>query len=223
MRLGFAGNDHLCCQFGYGRWAGADVVRARQTVPDGGGHLQGEDRRWREIPEQYSAKLTIEHAQLAVECRVDVVCIYGPDGRHAFRPTNEEYVRFFDTVLEAVRWPVSLCPNPTVGYTPDPRLVARIADRHPNVGAIVLTGHMLDDYFIALREALAREDVKIFATEPGSLNTLALGAAGLAGNLAGIIPKTYRRYLDAYQDGRIQDAALQYEQIRRLMAFVGKN
>jgi len=175
------------------------------------------------IPEQYTAKLTIEHALLAVECKVDIVNVYGPDGRHAFRPTDEEYVAFFDAVLAAVKAPVSLCPNPTIGYTPSPRVLASIADRHSNVSTIVLTGHYLDDYFLALRDAMSRDDVKVFATEPGSFNTLALGAAGLAGNLAGVIPKTYRRYLDAFQEGRIEDAAQEYACIRRLMGFVAEN
>ena len=172
------------------------------------------------IPEQYTARATIEHASLAVECGVDIVCVYGPDGRHAFRPTDEEYSTFFDTVLRSVSGAVSLCPNPTIGYTPRPQLLAKIADRHPNVTTIVLTGHHLDDYFMTLRDALRRNDVQVFVTEPGSFNTLSLGAAGLAGNLAGVIPKTFRRYMDAFQDGRLADAAQEYAHIRRLTAFV---
>jgi len=171
------------------------------------------------IPEQYTAKASIEHAALAVECGVDIVNIYGPDGRHGFRPTDAEYAAFFDMVLPTVKRDVSLCPNPTIGYVPGPRLLASIADRHSNVTTLVLTGHAVDDYFIALRDALKRDNIPIFVAEPGSLNALSLGAAGLAGNLAGVIPKTYRRYMNAFQEGRLAAAGQEYARIRRLMAF----
>lgn len=98
--------------------------------------------------------------------------------------------------------------------------MAEIANAHERVGALVLTGHMLDDYFIAMRERITRLDVPIFVTEPGSMNCLSMGAAGIAGNLAGVIPETYRRYMDAVEAGKLKEAASDYADIRRLMAFV---
>lgn len=176
------------------------------------------------IPEQYTAKSTIEHAKLAVECGVDMVCIYGPEGRHLFHPTDAEFIAFFERVTDAIKHPIALCPNPSaLHYAPSPAVIGKLANEHKSVKAIVLATVDPDDYFIALRDNVVREDLDIFVSEVGSMNTIALGAAGVAGHLAQIIPKTYRRYLDSVQSGKVGEAAVCYADIRRLAAFVGDN
>src|SRR6185437_11890618 len=55
------------------------------------------------------------------------------------------------------------------------------------------------------------------------MNGLLLGAAGLAGNTAAIIPKTYRSYLDCVSAGKFDDALVSYEEIRRVQQFTGKS
>src|ERR1700704_1982128 len=63
-------------------------------------------------PEKPTARETLEHIQLAIEGGVEIVNIYGPPGWHAYRPTDEEFLGFFDEVLRQVLHPVAIAPNP---------------------------------------------------------------------------------------------------------------
>jgi dihydrodipicolinate synthase/N-acetylneuraminate lyase len=174
------------------------------------------------IPEQFSAQLSLEHANLAAECNVDIVNIYGPDGRHSYRPTDQEYLTYFDRILAEFDHPISLNPLPALGYTPKSSVIAELANKYHQVAAIILTGINDDQYFLDLKNMLTRE-VDIFCIEAGSLNTLLLGAAGLAGNVAAMIPRTYRRYLDDVAAGKYREAMAAYEQIRRFMQYSSKS
>ena len=60
---------------------------------------------------------------------------------------------------------------------------------------------MNDAYFVELKDALKR-NVEIYVPYNSSIDMLALGATGLLGAEANIIPKTFRRYLDLYQSWR---------------------
>jgi dihydrodipicolinate synthase/N-acetylneuraminate lyase len=174
------------------------------------------------IPEQYTSRLSIEHAKLAADANVDIINIYGPDGRHGFRPTDDEYRIYFDRILAEIKYPISLCPNPTLGYLPKPSVIAGIANTHTQVQNVILTGIKGDDlYFFNLMNALKR-DVDVYVTESGSLNMLSMGAAGLAGNLANFIPSTYRSYLDLVAASRIEEAGVVYARIRQLMQYVAQ-
>jgi dihydrodipicolinate synthase/N-acetylneuraminate lyase len=174
------------------------------------------------IPEQYTSWGSLEHAKLAVECGVDIVNIYGPDGRHSYRPTDAEYRTYFERIFAEVKHPISLCPNPTLGYRPNPQLMAGLANDYPQVQNIILTGITGDDlYFINLKDALKR-DVDVYVTESGSANLLALGAAGMAGNLANFIPRTYRAYLDLVAADKNEAAAEIYAGIRRLGQYTAQ-
>src|SRR5262249_38404737 len=139
-------------------------------------------------PEQNTAHATIEHAQLAVEAGVDVVNIYGPASWHGFRPTDLEFAAYFDEVLKVITHPVALAPNPVIGYTPRPALIAAVCERHPQVVAINLSG-VGDSYFIELKSVL-RRNVEIYVPYQSSLHMLTMGATGLLGAEANIIPQT---------------------------------
>jgi dihydrodipicolinate synthase/N-acetylneuraminate lyase len=173
------------------------------------------------IPEQFTSSLSIAHARLARECGVDVINIYGPDGRHGYRPTEAEYVRYLERVLSEVEHPFSLCPNPTLGYLPAPSVVATITREFPHVENVILSGVPDDAYFLELSE-LVEHRVDIYVGTVGSLNPLLLGAAGLSGFAANLIPRTYRRYLDAVTAGDLEAAAGAYRDIRRIETFASR-
>jgi len=150
-------------------------------------------------PEQHTAQATLEHSLLAIEAGVEMVNVYGPSGLHGYVPTDEEYERYHDELLPQLRHPVALAPNPIIGYAPDPSLVARLCNRYPQVEAVNLA-LQTDDYMIRVRAGLKR-DVRFYAPITGSLNALALGAHGLLGAEANVLPATHRAYVDLCAGG----------------------
>ena len=171
-------------------------------------------------PEKHTAKETIDHANLAIEAGVDVVNVYGPAMLHGFKPTDDELIAYHDEILKAIRHPVALAPNPVIGYTPSPTLMASISDRYSQVVAINLSG-LGNPYFIDLKNSLKR-DVDIYHPVPGSLHALGLGATGLLSAEANIIPKTLRRYIDLYESGDFETLGTVYEDFHRFNRFVAK-
>lgn len=171
-------------------------------------------------PEHSTARITREHVLLAIESGVDAVNVYGPAGWHGYKPTDGEYLAYFDTVLKSLRHEVALAPNPTMGYTPKAAVIAQICRKYPQVTAINLKG-VSDGYLIELREHLSR-DVPLYVELTGSLNTLALGAAGLLVAEANILPKTYRRYVDLYAAGNFEELARVYVELKRFGRYVSQ-
>jgi dihydrodipicolinate synthase/N-acetylneuraminate lyase len=78
-----------------------------------------------------------------------------------------------------------------------------------------------DTYFIELKDRL-RRDVDIYVPFAGSLNTLGMGAAGLLGAEANIIPKTHRLYIDLYEAGKTEELARVYADVRRFGKYVAR-
>lgn len=169
-------------------------------------------------PEHFTARVTREHVLLAIEAGVDLVNVYGPAGWHGYKPTDGEYLAYFDTVLASIRHEVALAPNPTMGYTPKPAVIAQICRKYPQVAAVNLKG-VSDGYFVELREQLSR-DVPLYVELTGSLNTLALGAAGMLVAEANVVPKTYRRYIDCYANGNFDELARIYASLKRFNRYV---
>lgn len=169
-------------------------------------------------PETHTARATIEQAQLAAECGVDVINIYGPSAWHGFRPTDDELLAYYDEIFTEIRHPSALAPNPVIGYTPSAAAIAKICDRHHQVVAVNLAG--LDDrYFVQLQDALNRP-VDIYVPYVNALHTLSMGAAGLLGAEANIIPKTFREYLDHYESGDLNELGRTYAQLYRFSTYV---
>jgi dihydrodipicolinate synthase/N-acetylneuraminate lyase len=169
-------------------------------------------------PEAHTPRGAIEHARLAAECGVDVINIYGPTAWHGFRPTEAELIAYHDEVFAEVRHPCALAPNPVIGYTPTAAAIAKICERHHQVVAINLAG--LDDrYFFQLRDALTRP-VDIYVPFVSAVHTLSMGAAGLLGAEANIIPKTFREYLDHFETGDLTELGRTYVQLQRFTAYV---
>jgi dihydrodipicolinate synthase/N-acetylneuraminate lyase len=169
-------------------------------------------------PEQHTARMTLEHALIAAEAGAEVVNFYGPSAWHGFRPTDDEFLAFCDEVFTAFPHRAAIAPNPVIGYTPSPAVVAKVCQKYPQVIAINLAG-LSDSYFVALQDALSC-DVATYVPYSGSIETLALGAAGLLGAEANIIPKTYRNYLDLYAAGDLVGAAKIYAHLHRVTQFL---
>jgi 4-hydroxy-tetrahydrodipicolinate synthase len=165
-------------------------------------------------PQEHTALASIEQAKVAIAAGVDAVSIYGPAGFHGYRSTDEEYLHYFDQVLGEISYPVALNPNPIAGYSPPAAVIARICNKYPQVETIYLSGISDDGYTMALRDLVTRDDLNIWVTTTGSVNTLGLGANGIIAS-ANFVPKTYRQYADLYDAGKFTELAGVYEQLRR--------
>ena len=172
------------------------------------------------LPEQTTAQATLEHAMLAIEAGIEIVQIYGPAGWHGYKPTDAEFIAYFDAVLKVIKHPVALASNPVLGYMQKANLIADICNRYSQVVAVNLSG-VRDRYLIDLKDALKR-NVDIYVALGGSLHALSLGASGLLGAEANIIPKTVRRYAELYASGDNAALANTYADIQRFSRHVEK-
>jgi dihydrodipicolinate synthase/N-acetylneuraminate lyase len=172
-------------------------------------------------PEQHTAQLTLEHSLLAIEAGVELVNVYGPSALHGYTPSDEEFEAYHDALLPQLRHPVALAPNPILGYAPDPRTVARLCNRYPQVEAINLA-LQTDDYMLRIQADLNRP-VHFYAPISGSLNALALGAHGLLGAEANILPETHARYVSRCGEGATAALGLEYRRIKRFTQLVGRH
>ncbi len=163
------------------------------------------------LPEQHTPANTLMHVEVAVRAGVDVINLYGPTGWHGYRPTDDEVTAYFDSTLSQIHHQVALAPNPIIGYALAPRQMAAIADKYHQVVAVNLAG-LGEDYFVLLKDLL-REGIDIYVPFQASLETLSLGAAGLLGAEANILPVTFRKYLDAYARADFSAAAQTYAEL----------
>jgi 4-hydroxy-tetrahydrodipicolinate synthase len=172
-------------------------------------------------PEQHTAKATLEHALLAIETGVDAINLYAIAGLHGMRPKDPELLAYYEELLSAIKHPVVLSINPIVGYIPTSAFIAKICCRFPQIIAVNLTkvGHA---YLLDLKRTIDRE-VSYFVDDlPSSLNAFILGANGLTGAGANILPKTYRLYLDLFESRRFDELATVYQHLLRFGQYVNK-
>jgi 4-hydroxy-tetrahydrodipicolinate synthase len=172
------------------------------------------------VLEQLTARDVIRHARLAVECGAEAINFYAAEGRHEFKPTDRELETWMDTVLSAIEHPTVLAAQPVVGYPVKARIIADACRRYPHVFAVNLTG-VPDAYFLELRDMIDR-DMRYYVQITGSLNMLVLGAAGILGGEINIIPGTYRRYIDLFSEGRMEELGQVYVDIKRYLAFTAQ-
>lgn len=168
-------------------------------------------------PDQHTARDSIFHARLAMAAGVDIVQLYGPAAWHGYAASEREYSAYFDRCLDAIDYPVSISPNPTVGFAAKPKLIADICNRHEQITTVNLTGISGDGYFIALREALNRE-VEVNAEMAGAFSILQMGG-GLNVVGANFIPKSYRLFADLFEAGDYAAMGKVYTDIRRVTAY----
>lgn len=149
-------------------------------------------------PEQYTVRATREYVFQAIKAGAELVSIYGLASRHGMKPTDLELTLYFNEVLAGIKHPMSLAVNlPITGYMPKASIIADVCNRHRNVEAINLS-YGGDAFFLQLKDRLKR-DIPIYVHLNGSLNKLMMGAGGVFGTEANIIPKTQRRYVEAFE------------------------
>ncbi|HWD25455.1 MAG TPA: dihydrodipicolinate synthase family protein [Acidimicrobiales bacterium] len=174
-------------------------------------------------PEQYTARATIELAQLGIEAGVDALNVYGPSGSHAERANEAEYIAYFDRVLTEITYPVVIALNPYIGHFPKAPVLAALCNKYSHIVAVNVLppsiGMLPDTYLLSLQDALTR-DVPIYVHFVGAVPLLDMGAVGTLANESNIIPKTFRKFLDAYQARDIDEVTKQYSDIRRFSQFV---
>ena len=149
-------------------------------------------------PEQYTVKATREWIQHAIDAGAELVSIYGLASRHGMKPTDLELTLYFKEVLAGVRHPMSIAVNqPITGYMPKASVIADVCNAHAQVEAINLS-YGGETFFIQLKDRLKR-DIPIYVHLNGSLGKLMMGAGGVFGTEGNIIPKTQRRYVEAFE------------------------
>lgn len=171
-------------------------------------------------PEQPTARDTREQLAIAVDAGVDAVVLYGPAGRHGYKPTDDELMDYLDSVLTAVKHPVALAPDQTTGYVAKAEIIARTCEKYPQVLAVHI-GDPGEDYLLGLKALLQRE-VELYIVSPASLRALAVGATGVLSAEANIIPKTCRSYLEAAAGGETSKVNNIYLQLKQFSRYVSK-
>ncbi len=170
------------------------------------------------LPEEHTAAQTIAQAKIAIAAGVEALHLYTVEGRHGYRPTEPELIAYFDDVLAAVRHPVVIAVNPTMGYIPRPQVVAEICRRHEQIVAVRLSGQR-DIYLLNVWDALGRQIHCHWQLGAGALDPLSLGASLFAAE-ANIIPQTFRRFADLARRGEMAAAGEALGQIRRFNQLV---
>jgi dihydrodipicolinate synthase/N-acetylneuraminate lyase len=170
------------------------------------------------LPEEHTAEQTIAQARIAIAAGVEALHLYTLEGRHGYRPTEPELVGYFDDVLAAIRHPVVIAVNPTMGYIPRPQIIAEICRRHEQIIAVRLSGQR-DIYLLNVQDALGREIHCHWQLGSGALDPLSLGTSLFAAE-ANIIPNTFRRFVDLAQVGKVSEAGEVLGQIRRFNQLV---
>lgn len=170
------------------------------------------------LPEEHTAAQTIAQARIAIEAGVGPLHLYTLEGRHGYRPTEPELIGYFDDVLAAVRHPVVIAVNPTMGYIPRPQVIAEICRRHEQIIAVRLSGQR-DIYLLNVQDALGRPIHCHWQLGAGALDPLAFGTSLFAAE-ANIIPATFRRFVDLALNGKLAEAGETLAEIRRFNQLV---
>ncbi len=157
-------------------------------------------------PEQYSVRAMRELVFQAINAGAELVSIYGLASRHGMKPTNTELTLYFNEVLAGIKHPMSLAVNlPITGYMPKAAVIADVCNRHRQVEAINLS-YGGDAFFLQLKDKL-RRDIPIYVHLNGSVSKLMMGAGGVFGTEANIIPKTQRRFVEAFERKNFTEVA----------------
>lgn len=179
--------------------------------------LQGKVRVHANLPEEHTARQTIAQARIAAAAGVEMVHLYTLEDRHGMKPTDHELITYYDDVLAEIEMPACIAINPTVGRVPSPAVVAEIVGRHDNIRAIRLS-HQPEAYLIELRDRIERNIEYYYQFNTGALGPLALGASLFSAE-GNIVPRTLSQFIDLYEAGNYQEAAIAMAHIRRAFNY----
>lgn len=170
------------------------------------------------LPEEHTAEATIAQARIAIQAGVEAVHLYTLEGRHGFIPTDRELATYFDDVLAAIHHPAVIAVNPTMGYVPEPPIIAEICNRHADIVAIRLSG-VREIYMITLQHMVRRPLTYHWQFGSATLDPLVLGADLFAAE-ANIIPATVGQFRDLYDQRRFDELGTVLAHIRQFNKFV---
>ncbi len=165
-------------------------------------------------PEKYTVRDTRAYTKQAIDCGIELVSIYPIASRHGMIPTSQEMIAYFDEVLVDIDHPIIVGVNAAVGHQPSAAVIAEICRKHHQIVAVNLSSQS-DTYFAELKDRMNR-DISYYVHPDGSLNKLTMGAHGIFGTEANLIPKTFKLYYDLYEQRRFDEIGEQYEHIIKL-------
>lgn len=131
-----------------------------------------------------------------------------PPGYFGKATTPAVVERFFDRVAEQSPLPIVLYNFPAVtnGIDLDSDVIARLAQRHPNIVGVKLTCGSVAKV-VRLAAALPADRFKTYGGQSDFLlGALASGAAGCIAAFANIAPRTIVKIYDLYKQGQAEEA-----------------
>lgn len=147
---------------------------------------------------------TIELAQAMEKCGVDGLLVVGP---YYNKPTQEGYYQHFAAVAKAVKLPIIVYNVPgRTGSNIAPATIARLAADFANIVAVKEAAGNVAQTAELYR--VLPERISIYSGDDGLiLPFMAVGACGLISVLANCNGRILQDVMQAYSEGRVQDAA----------------
>ena len=145
----------------------------------------------------------IELTKQAEECGVDGIMLVVP---YYSKPSQEGLYRHFKAVAAQTSLPIILYNIPgRCGTNLLPETVVRLANEVPNIVAIKEASGNLDQ--IARLKTMVPADFAIYSGDDSlTLPILSIGGVGVISVVAHVVGKDLRRMVDAYFDGRVNEA-----------------
>ena len=204
---------------GEGEGHALESDEARRVYEIGVEECAGNVPVYANLPEEMTARATLQRAQLAMDAGIEVIHFYTIEGRHGMKPTDAELRGYLEDVLSVVKRPVGIAINSGIGYIAKAEIVADICRKYPQVVELRLT-HVPDTYFMNLKALVAPRMTFYHQFASGPFNPLVLGVDGLFGPESNIIPKTCRRFVDLYERKRLDEIAPVFADIRRFSRYL---
>lgn len=147
---------------------------------------------------------TIELAQAMEKCGVDGLLVVGP---YYNKPTQEGYYQHFAAVAKSVKLPIIVYNVPgRTGSNIAPATIARLAADFANIVAVKEAAGNVAQTAELYR--VLPERISIYSGDDGLiLPFMAVGACGLISVLANCNGRILQDVMQAYSEGRVQDAA----------------
>ena len=147
---------------------------------------------------------TIELAQAMEKCGVNGLLVVGP---YYNKPTQEGYYQHFAAVAKAVKLPIIVYNVPgRTGSNIAPATIARLAADFDNIVAVKEAAGNVAQTAELYR--VLPERISIYSGDDGLiLPFMAVGACGLISVLANCNGRILQDLMQAYSEGRVQDAA----------------
>jgi len=143
----------------------------------------------------------VAYSRQAEELGADGLMILPP---YYYTPTEDEIMRYYEAICDAVDLPVMLYNNPvTSNVDMPPRLVARLMKTFENIRYIKESSRDL----ARIRDVIEATDggISVFAGER-LVDSFILGAVGYVNPYGNYIPRASTRLWELLEQGRIEDA-----------------